>query len=101
MSRKTKRKAKSEDENKPLALRADGLADWLEGIEESASLVRMFKMWWHRHYIFGLAFEACEALADLERKDGPHDKIRRALNIAVVAMGGANLDWKGAKPKEA
>ena len=98
---KRKRKQKDDDDNKPLAMRADKLADWLEDIDESASFVRAFRLWWNRNRILELALEACSDLADLERKDGPHDKIRRALNIAVVAMGGANLDWKSAKPKEA
>lgn len=95
----SKRKRKEEDE-KPLALRADKLADWLESIEESGALLRRFRMWWHRTTIFELALEALAEIADLEKKNGVHDKVRRALNTAVIAMGGAELKWNVAGPKK-
>lgn len=95
MSRKTK-KVEAE---KPLGLRASGLAEWLESLDDSASLVRAVRLWWHRKAIFGLALEALDALAELEKKNGPHDKIRRAAEVIVRAMGGAELKWADAKAK--
>lgn len=95
----SKRKRKEDDKDKPLALRAADLADWLEDIEESAWLVRCFKRWWNRSAIFDLAADALAELAEIEKKNGMHDKVRRALNTAVMAMGGAELKWAHDKGK--
>ena len=97
MSRKSRRK---DEEDKPITMRAEKLADWLEAIEDSSSMARRFKLWWHRTTIFNLALEALAELAELEKKNGCHDKVRRALNAAVIAMGGAELKWQGAAPKK-
>lgn len=88
-----KRKRKEDEADKPLALRAEKLAEWLEDIDESAALTRWFKRWWHRTTIFDLAFEALVELAEIEKKNGVHDKIRRSLNTMVMALGGAELKW--------
>ncbi len=97
MSRKSKRK---DDEEKPLAQRADKLTEWLEDIDDAAWIVRRFQLWWHRSTILALAIEALSELAEFEKKNGMHDKIRRSLNTMVMAMGGAELKWSGAAGKK-
>lgn len=97
----TKRSKRKDDEpEKPLPMRAKDLADWLEGIQDSASLWRMFRFWWNRHVIIGLAIDALDELAEFEKKNGMHDKLRRSLNTMVMAMGGAELKWSGSAGKK-
>ena len=99
MSKRSKRD-KDDDSDKPISLRADKLADWLDDIRKAPALIRAFKVRWYRSTIFDLALEALDELADLEKKNGVHDRIRRSLNTMVMAMGGAELKWQAATKKD-
>jgi hypothetical protein len=88
------RKRKKEDANKPISARAKDLAEWLEDLQESASLVRLFRLWWNRFLVLEIALEACDALVDMDKRD---DKLRRAVQILVNNLG---LDGKHKKEAE-
>lgn len=93
MSRKSRR-SRDDEARKPIAKRAADLADWLEDVENSAGIIRAVRFWWNRNKIVDVALEALDALVDLEKKDGMHDRIRRSLAIAVTALGGPRIDWE-------
>lgn len=91
---------KKQEAIRPLEERIGEVADWLEEIDESGGMMRRFRMWWNRSAILDTAIELAAHVANLEKKNGCHDKIRRSLNTMVMAMGGAELKWANAKAKD-
>lgn len=101
MARRVRRsgdRGKGDDKPKTFADQAAEIGDWLEDVRDSGPLVRTIKLWWHRHTILEYALAGADEALNANKSV---EKIRKAIGIAVSALGGPAIDWaKQAVKKE-